>query len=111
MRASQRKNRIGWILVGIASAFMVPILLFSGIGIGGLDDEESCRLSHHQEYDQEYRTTHPEHAGKNIFPMSNKCNAEYDMVPFWINPAVFGFALLSVGVFSVPPLRNLTSLS
>ena len=109
MRTSQRKNRIGWILVGIASAFMVPILLFFGIGIGGLDNEEACRLSHHQEYDQEYRTSHPEHANKKIFPMSNKCNADYDMVPLWINPAVVGFALLSVGAFTVPPLRNRTS--
>ena len=73
---------------------MVPMLPWSGIWIGGLDEEETCQLFHHQEYDQKYRTSHPEHAGQNIFPLSNKCNAEYDMVPFWMNPAVVGFALL-----------------
>lgn len=108
VRTSRHKIRPGWILLGIFSAFMVPILLFCGIWVGGLDDQESCELSHHQAYDREYRMTHPEHAGRNIFPLSNKCNADYDMVPFWMNPAVVGFALLSVGAFIVPPLRNRT---
>lgn len=96
----------GWIVLGIFSAFMVPVLLFFGIFVGGLDDAESCELNHHQVYDQEYRTAHPEYANRNLFPLSNKCNASYDMVPFWMNPAIVGFALLSVGAFTVPPLRN-----
>jgi hypothetical protein len=108
MRTSRHKIRPERILLGIFSAFMVPILLFFGIWVGGLDDQESCELSHHQAYDREYRMAHPEHAGRNIFPLSNKCNSDYDMVPFWLNPAVVGFALLSVGAFIVPPLRNRT---
>ncbi|MDQ0616649.1 hypothetical protein [Arthrobacter globiformis] len=106
MRASRHGIRPGWVLLGIFSVFMVPILLFFGIWVGGLDDEESCHLTHHQTYDREYRMAHPEHAGRNIFPLSNKCNADYDMVPFWMNPAIVGFALLTVGAFIVPPLRN-----
>jgi hypothetical protein len=37
------------------STFMVPILLFFGIWVGGLDDEESCGIFHYQTYDREYR--------------------------------------------------------
>jgi len=109
MRASRHGFRPGWILLGIFSAFMVPVLLFFGICVGGLDDEESCGIFHHQTYDREYRMAHPEHAGRNIFPLSNKCNADYDMVPFWMNPTIVGFALLAVGAFIVPPLRNRTA--
>ncbi|WP_146069210.1 hypothetical protein [Arthrobacter sp. ZGTC412] len=97
-----------WIQLGIFSAFMVPVLLFFGILTGGLDDQETCGIRHQQHYDREYRKAHPEHAGRNIFPLSNKCNADYDMVPFWMNPAVVGFALLAVGAFTVPPLRDRT---
>ncbi|WP_350003993.1 hypothetical protein [Pseudarthrobacter sp. WHRI 8279] len=110
MRTLRHGLRPGWILLGIFSAFMVPILLFIGIFAGGLDDEESCEISRHQAYDREYRMTHPEHAGRTIFPLSNKCNADYDMVPFWMNPAVVGFALLAVGAFIVPPLITRTAL-
>ncbi|MDQ0867373.1 hypothetical protein [Arthrobacter globiformis] len=87
---------------------MVPILLFFGIWTEGLDDEESCEIFHHQTYDWAYRMVHPENAGRNIFPLSNKCNADYDTVPFWMNPAVVGFALPAVGAFVVPPLRKRT---
>lgn len=106
LRASQHGIRPGWILLGIFSTFMVPIILFFGIWVGGLDDKESCGIFHHQTYDWEYRRAHPEHGGKNIFPLSNKCNADCDMVPFWMNPAVVGFAVLAIGAFTVPPLRD-----
>lgn len=28
------------------------------------------------------------------FPLSKKCNANYDLVPFWVNPALVLFAVL-----------------
>ncbi len=67
----------------------------SGAFSGGLDVQESCRLTHHQRYDSAYRLAH---AGEfqRLFPLRNKCNASYDLVPAWVNPAVAACFVVAV---------------
>lgn len=64
--------------------------LFSQAGIA--KNEDVCRWAG-QHYDAAYRDAH-QAAARQLFPLSDPCNASYDLVPFWVNPAVvaFGFA-------------------
>ncbi|WP_199931150.1 hypothetical protein [Streptomyces sp. CB02923] len=57
--------------------------LFSGFP---WDIEETCRLDHQQHWDRGFAGS----AG--YFPLSNKCNAAFDLVPGYLNP------LLATGV-------------
>lgn len=47
---------------------------------------------------------HPEHAGRNIFPLRDKCDAGYRNGPVLDEPPVIGFALLALGSFTVQPI-------
>ncbi|MFE6691655.1 hypothetical protein ACFVFQ_34940 [Streptomyces sp. NPDC057743] len=47
------------------------------------DIEETCRLNHGQQWD-------PDAAGPgSLFPLSNKCNATYELVPAYVNPLIY----------------------
>ncbi|MFJ5215893.1 hypothetical protein ACIP98_14345 [Streptomyces sp. NPDC088354] len=56
-----------------------------------LDMEESCTLIHHQRYDPDYAL-----GSEQIFPLTQKCNASYDMVPGFVNPSIVLFLGLTV---------------
>lgn len=64
--------------------------LFSQAGIA--KNEDVCRWAG-QPYDAAYRDAH-QAAAQRLFPLSDPCNASFDLVPFWVNPTVvvFGFA-------------------
>ncbi|MFD3736013.1 hypothetical protein [Streptomyces sp. NPDC058632] len=47
---------------------------------GGLDVGEACAYAHHQTYDSACRPAHVEEFQR-LFPLHNRCNAEYDPVP------------------------------
>ncbi len=52
----------------------------------GLEVNETCRLEEGQDFDLEYWAAHQQ--GSPLPPYSAPCNAEYDMVPPWVNPAI-----------------------
>lgn len=106
---SRNVSQIEWVFLGLVSAALVLVLLFFGLFGGGLETDETCELRHHQTYDQEYRTAHPEHANTRIFPLSNKCNADYDMIPFWMNPLIVSLGLFSIGSVTLQPMRNIAA--
>ena len=62
---------------------------------GGLPTVAKACLSRHQPYDDTYYETHREDWYR-PFPLSNKCNAHYDMVPAWVNPTVAAAAMACV---------------
>lgn len=68
---------------------------FVGAAAPALDVGEQCAAAG-QIYDRTYQIEHIGESGK-LFPMHNKCNAKYDLVPAWVNPALVGFGVLSVG--------------
>ncbi|WP_326754579.1 hypothetical protein OIE73_25330 [Streptomyces hirsutus] len=46
-----------------------------------------------------------------LFPLHNKCNAEYDLVPAWVNPAIVNrvaFVLLATAVLLWFGVRHFT---
>ncbi|WP_139190502.1 hypothetical protein [Actinokineospora iranica] len=96
-----------WMIIGgrvpAAAARWVPRAMWS---VGGaavmyawglwhtfaLDVEEHCTIVRERDYDEQ-------HGGLTFVPISRKCNAEYDLVPPYVNPIVF--ALLALAVVSV----------
>ncbi|MBO1269515.1 hypothetical protein [Arthrobacter cavernae] len=74
--------------VAVAVTFMI------GAWAGGHEVDETC-AARGQTYDSGYRSENWQEPSR-IFPMHNKCNAAYDLVPSWINPALVIFAVLMV---------------
>lgn len=99
--------RVGWFVIGVLSLVFAALLWLAGLFSGGLDSQEMCGLRYGQSYDRQYLKAHPEHAGRNLFPLSDKCNADYDMVPGWMNPAIVALAGLGVTTTVVLPLNDL----
>jgi hypothetical protein len=82
-------GHVAWLsLLGTAVAWLCGVLF-----AGSLDIAESCTYQHHQQYDAAYREAHPDGY---VFPVTAKCNAGYDLVPSWVNPAIAAFFLVFV---------------
>lgn len=67
----------GVYLVGLAHAFVWDI-------------QETCQLGRGERYDPSAAT------GGTFFPLSQRCNADYDLVPGFINPTVVGLLVLAI---------------
>ncbi len=85
---SSRWTTPGWFvatagLCVVAAAVTWFIGAFSG---SSLDPEESCHAAG-TTYDEAYRSAHWREPSR-LFPLHNKCNAAYDLVPAWVNPAL-----------------------
>ncbi|MER7461123.1 hypothetical protein [Micromonospora sp. NPDC126480] len=85
----------GWFLATaglcvVAAAGTWFVGAFSG---SSLDPEESCHAAG-TTYDSAYRSTHREEPSR-LFPLHNRCNATYDLVPAWVNPTLVLLLLLT----------------
>ncbi|MBP0461165.1 hypothetical protein [Streptomyces montanisoli] len=76
-----------------------------GVLSEGLDTREECVLRHHQRYDDAYRAAHEQQA-RGLFPLHDKCNAQYDLVPAWVNPAMVSCAVVAVAAIAVLLVRR-----
>jgi hypothetical protein len=95
LRAGDWK-RPGWFgHAAWASFFVTVVVWLRGLFSGGLDSEQACVDWHHQPFDSAYREAHRADWFR-LFPLSNRCNAGYDLVPAWVNPTVAVFVLLFV---------------
>jgi hypothetical protein len=92
----RRRRPLFWLLLSVLSCAVIPFVWLWGAFSGGLDPEETCRLVKGQVFDDAYRTEHLREPSR-AFPLHNKCNASYDLVPFWINPTLVCLALITVG--------------
>lgn len=89
-------NRPGWFgHAAWAAGCLTALAWLRGLLSGGLDSERACTDWHHQPFDAAYREAHREEWFR-LYPLTNKCNAHYDLVPAWVNPAVAVFFLLFV---------------
>ncbi|TLM83227.1 PAS domain-containing protein [Pseudarthrobacter sp. NamE5] len=95
-----RMKPSGWLALSMLSAFLLFLVFFQGAAAGGLDVAEACALRAGQPYDHEYRRLHKDEQLQ-LFPLTTKCNAEYDLVPPWTNPALAVLALLMVACFAM----------
>lgn len=87
-----------WLKLTALTAFLLVTVFFQGAAAGGLDVAEACELRAGQTYDYEYRSHHT-HEQHQLFPLTTKCNADYDLVPAWTNPALAVLAILTVAFF------------
>jgi hypothetical protein len=78
-----------------ASFFLMVLAWLWGLAAGpALQSlEEKCSIRHHQPYDDAYYQAHRDDYHR-LFPLSSKCNADYDLVPAWVNPTIAVFLLL-----------------
>ncbi|MCI0383744.1 hypothetical protein [Streptomyces sp. CNQ085] len=79
------------------------VLLLLGTGItylvgsmagASLDPEEACHAAG-QTYDRAYRRAHFEE-NTQWFPLHDRCHADYDLVPGWVNPVLVVLPVLAV---------------
>ncbi|MBE1489579.1 hypothetical protein [Plantactinospora soyae] len=85
----------GW-FIGTAGFCVVAaaVTWFIGAFAGtSLDPEESCHTAG-VVYDSAYRSANWQEPSR-LFPLHNRCNATYDLVPVWINPALVLLLLLA----------------
>jgi hypothetical protein len=83
-----------WVLLSVLAAVSTCAVYFVGMFSGGHEIDETCqRLG--QPYDEAYRSAHWEEPGR-WFPQHNKCNAGFDLVPAWLNPALVCLAVVTV---------------
>lgn len=93
-------RRPGWFAHAAWVSLVITVIVwFRGLFSGGLDTEEACQYWHHQPYDETYRRAHLDDWSR-LFPLSNKCNAGYDLVPVWVNPTVAVFSLTFVAALA-----------
>ncbi|WP_055524980.1 hypothetical protein [Streptomyces graminilatus] len=95
----RRWGLLAWVAALVAAPFLLAITFFVGIFAGGQEIDETC-ASLGRPLDERYRAEHWREPGR-LFPLHNKCDADYDLVPVWVNPAIIGLTLLivvSVGV-------------
>ncbi|MFJ8978029.1 hypothetical protein [Streptomyces sp. NPDC102282] len=90
-------------VAGTAGGFMVVVW---GVGVlaGGLDDRESCELTHHTTYDQAWRTRTGAN-GTSFFPLTNACNEHISLVPAWVNPTITVLTVLAVSALALALFR------
>ncbi|MEJ3746749.1 hypothetical protein WEI85_26105 [Actinomycetes bacterium KLBMP 9797] len=96
-----RRRTSGWFLATAAlCAVAAAVTWFVGAFSGtSLDVAESCH-SADTTYDEDYRATHWREPSR-FFPLHNRCNADHDLVPVWVNPTfalLVGLAITCVGV-------------
>ncbi|MEU9432273.1 hypothetical protein [Streptomyces sp. NPDC048252] len=90
-----RRTPVFWLTLSVLSCVGLFLTWFWGAWSGGLDVAETCALREGQNYDDAYRKEHWREPSQ-LFPLHNKCNASYDLVPAWVNPMLVLLALLAV---------------
>ncbi|MGN3958442.1 hypothetical protein ACGV4K_25610 [Streptomyces sp. WAC8370] len=86
---------LSWGVAGVSAGVAgFAVAYLTGVLSGGLDVGEACVHGHGVRYDASYRAAHAEEFNR-WFPLRNKCNEDFDLVPSWVNPAVVFFVLLA----------------
>src|SRR4051794_10039394 len=65
------------------------------------DIRETCELNHNQHVDPAYA-----YSGDHFWPLSQKCNAMFDMVPAYVNPGVAVLTLASPVCLAIALVRG-----
>jgi hypothetical protein len=83
-----------WLRLTLGSMAAVALTFFIGAWAGGHEIDETCAAKN-EIYDRAYRSEHWLEPSQ-LFPLHNKCHADFDLVPVWVNPALIIFAILTV---------------
>lgn len=97
-RAIRKTTPLAWAWLTFASFLLLGATFITGAAAPGLDVGEKCAEAG-QLLDQTYRKQHREES-RQVFPMRSVCNADFDLVPAWVNPGLVLFAFLTVAFLS-----------
>lgn len=86
-----------WLGLSFLSFLATCTTYFIGISSSGKDIDETCAKAG-QILDDSYRSQNWKEPSQ-FFPLHNKCNADYDLVPYWVNPALVIFIVLTLAFF------------
>lgn len=89
-----RLRPLAWFGLAMLALLVFGFTAFVGAWAGGKDIDETCAAAG-QTLDETYRAQHWQEPGQ-FFPMHNRCNADYDLVPGWVNPTLVIFAVVVV---------------
>lgn len=86
----------GWVRLALITAFCTLLMYGYGLFSGAAYDigETCARLGQH--YDSDFRAEHWREPSR-WFPLHNRCNADYDLVPAYVNPSLVILAALTLG--------------
>ncbi|MEV1018455.1 MULTISPECIES: hypothetical protein [unclassified Micromonospora] len=105
----------GWFVAtaGLSIAAAVVTWFVGAFAGSSMSSEESCRQAG-VSYDSAYRAVHWRESSR-WFPLHDRCNATYDLVPVWVNPALVLLSLLAVScigaAFWLAVVRHRTTTS
>lgn len=97
-RAIRQITPLAWAWLTFASFLLLGFTFITGAAASGLDIGEKCAQAG-QFFDGTYRQQHWEESQR-LFPMRSVCNADFDLVPAWVNPGLVLFAFLTVAFFT-----------
>ncbi|MFF0160185.1 hypothetical protein ACFYRY_22020 [Streptomyces sp. NPDC005263] len=90
------RHSTGWF--ALTAALLVlgagAVYLVGSLAGANLDPEEACH-SRGETYDRAYRRANFDEYTQ-WFPLHDKCNAGYDLVPGWVNPTLVVLPVLAV---------------
>ncbi|MEU2771239.1 hypothetical protein ACIPPN_30830 [Streptomyces diastaticus] len=98
------KQPVALLGVTLVSGSLTVMVWGFGIFSGGLDVRETCELTRHTTYDQEWRNRTGAD-GTSYFPLVNACNEHVNLVPAWVNPVIIVLAVLAVSALILALLR------
>ena len=96
----------GFVIGGILSLVSSFIVWLMGVGLAGFDLADQC-LERGYPFDREYLSElHSANKYSKVFPLSSPCNAQDNLIPIWVNPAIIilavgGIILLTLSVFII----------
>lgn len=87
-----------WLGLAFVSFLATAYAFFTGAAAAGLDIGEKCAMAGElfsvRPGSVQYREL------QQAYPMHAWCNASYDLVPAWVNPALATFAILTLAAVS-----------
>ncbi|MFE7748384.1 hypothetical protein [Streptomyces sp. NPDC057428] len=95
LSARRWERPVWWAFPAVVLTGLGCVVRFVGVFSSGLDVREAC-ASRGAPYDEAYRSESWREPSQ-WFPLHNRCNAEFDLVPAWVNPSLVAIALLLVG--------------
>ncbi|MEU6536878.1 hypothetical protein [Streptomyces sp. NPDC047000] len=110
LRDRSWQRPLWWTRVGSVALFAGLTTWTWALFSTGLDVSDTCQFVHHEYYDSTYTGAHAAEFRK-LFPLHNKCNAHFDLVPPWVNPFLVVCTVVVVAAVAVLLRFGITHLT
>lgn len=90
MQQQLKAGRV-WIRTALISGLLMVMVFVTQFATASSKDlDDICQAAGHA-LDRNFRLLHPRD-GSPYFPLHNRCDAAYDIVPAWVNPSLSALA-------------------